>query len=1050
MAVKPTYEELERRVEELETESIARKKTEGALCESEEKHRFFAENMAEIVWTLDRNFRTQYVTPTIEKVLGFTPEERKQQSLEEMITPESLLRLQERFMEEIQHDKKVPADLERAVIMEVEYYRRDGTTLWMENSMKAIRNSEGTIVGVLGVSRDITERKQAEDKIENARQEWEDIFQAVGHPTLILDSEHRLIHANRAAEKATGTAKEDLIGKKCCNIFHNTDGPPEGCPYEKMITSGHLETVAMEMEALGGVFLVSCTPMLDEKGRVQKVIHIATDITGQKHAEEALRDSESKLRSIMANSGVGILVIQDGKTVYFNAKVHEMLGYSKEEYDKLDYLSLVHPEDRALAIEWIRKRLTGEGQNSLPTQMRILTKSGDIKWIETSSVKMLWDGRPAIQAYINDITARKKASDALKKSQQTLKIAQDVAKIGSWWYDPKTQMPTWTEEMFHIFGLDPEPAALPYEAHRKIIHPDDWELFDTSVNKAVNEGIGYNLELRITRPDGEIRYVNARCVTKKNPDGTVIALIGTTQDITERKLTEETLRESEERFSKLFFSSPTWLGFNRLADGKFLEVNESFERVTGFTREEVIGRTSVEIGLWYEPESREEFMKLARERGGFQEQEVVLRNKKGDLFPVLWSAEVLELHGEECLLSTVMDTSALKRAEEEKDRLQEALQQSQKMEAVGTLAGGIAHDFNNILGIILGNAELAMDDVPEWNPASQNLDEVKKGCMRAKDVVRQILSFSRKSEIEKKSINIASVLVESLKLSRASIPTSIEIRQNIANDVDDILGDTTQIHQVMINLCTNAAHAMEKDGGILDVTLENSEVDEDTASQYPELNPGPHVHLGVRDTGDGIKPEIVGRIFDPYFTTKDVGKGTGMGLAVVHGIVKSHHGSISVESEPGKGTTFKLLFPAVKEKVGDEPKDAQELPTGTERILFVDDEESMVDLNQQRLERLGYHVISKTDPLEALEFFRTNPDQIDLVISDMTMPHMTGDRLAQEILKIRPDMPIILCTGYSQKISKETARELGIRKYIEKPIEKETLARSIREGLDGK
>ncbi|MBT3368902.1 MAG: PAS domain S-box protein, partial [Nitrospina sp.] len=577
MAVKPTYEELERRVEELETESIARKKTEGALCESEEKHRFFAENMAEIVWTLDRNFRTQYVTPTIEKVLGFTPEERKQQSLEEMITPESLLRLQERFMEEIQHDKKVPADLERAVIMEVEYYRRDGTTLWMENSMKAIRNSEGTIVGVLGVSRDITERKQAEDKIENARQEWEDIFQAVGHPTLILDSEHRLIHANRAAEKATGTAKEDLIGKKCCNIFHNTDGPPEGCPYEKMITSGHLETVAMEMEALGGVFLVSCTPMLDEKGRVQKVIHIATDITGQKHAEEALRDSESKLRSIMANSGVGILVIQDGKTVYFNAKVHEMLGYSKEEYDKLDYLSLVHPEDRALAIEWIRKRLTGEGQNSLPTQMRILTKSGDIKWIETSSVKMLWDGRPAIQAYINDITARKKASDALKKSQQTLKIAQDVAKIGSWWYDPKTQMPTWTEEMFHIFGLDPEPAALPYEAHRKIIHPDDWELFDTSVNKAVNEGIGYNLELRITRPDGEIRYVNARCVTKKNPDGTVIALIGTTQDITERKLTEETLRESEERFSKLFFSSPTWLGFTRLEDGKFLEVNESFE-----------------------------------------------------------------------------------------------------------------------------------------------------------------------------------------------------------------------------------------------------------------------------------------------------------------------------------------------------------------------------------------------------------------------------------------------------------------------------------------
>ena len=401
-------------------------------------------------------------------------------------------------------------------------------------------------------------------------------------------------------------------------------------------------------------------------------------------------------------------------------------------------------------------------------------------------------------------------------------------------------------------------------------------------------------------------------------------------------------------------------------------------------------------------------------------------------------------HGEVIrLLGTVQDVT-------EKRKLESQLQQSQKMESIGTMAGGIAHDFNNILGIILGNAELAMDDVPEWNPARQNLDEVKKACMRAKDVVRQILSFSRKSEIEQKSINLAPVVTESLKLSRASIPTSIEIRQNISNDVDDILGDPTQIHQIMINLCTNATHAMENDGGILEVTLENTEVDEDTASQYPDLNPGPHVHLGVSDTGDGIKPEVVDRVFDPYFTTKDVGKGTGMGLAVVHGIVKSHHGSISVESELGKGTTFKILFPAVKEKVGDEPKDAQELPTGKERILFVDDEGAMVNLNQQRLERLGYKVIPKTDPLEALEFFRANPDQIDLVITDMTMPHMTGDKLAQEILNIRSDMPIILCTGYSERMSEDRAQEIGIRKYIEKPIEKETLARSIREVLDGK
>jgi signal transduction histidine kinase len=404
----------------------------------------------------------------------------------------------------------------------------------------------------------------------------------------------------------------------------------------------------------------------------------------------------------------------------------------------------------------------------------------------------------------------------------------------------------------------------------------------------------------------------------------------------------------------------------------------------------------------------------------------------------------------EYFISTGFDITERKRAEKVKETLEFQLRQSQKMEAVGTLAGGIAHDFNNILGIILGNTELAMDDVSDSNPARQNLDEVRKACMRAKDVVRQILSFSRKSKAEQKPLKIATVVAESLRLIRASIPTSIDIRQNISNNMGDIFGDSTQIHQIIINLCTNAAHSMENEGGILEVTLKNIEIDEDTTSQHPELDYGSYVNLRVSDTGDGISPDVIDRIFDPYFTTKDVGKGTGMGLAVVHGIVKSHHGKISVESKAGKGSVFDILFPAVRMGVKDEPTEPQELPTGNERILFVDDEKSMVNLNQQRLERLGYRVIPKTDPSEALEFFRTNPDQIDLIITDMTMPHMTGDKLAQEVLNIRSDMPIILCTGYSERMSEDMAHELGIRKYIEKPIGKETLAMSVRDVLDGK
>lgn len=288
---------------------------------------------------------------------------------------------------------------------------------------------------------------------------------------------------------------------------------------------------------------------------------------------------------------------------------------------------------------------------------------------------------------------------------------------------------------------------------------------------------------------------------------------------------------------------------------------------------------------------------------------------------------------------------------------------------------------------------------------------------------------------------------EKILLAIEKIDGAIQITSDVSLALDNV------IHEVMKIFKSDRAwlfYPCNPKLSSFEVVLGNRTIDEDTASRYPELNTGPHVQLCVSDTGDGINPEIVDRVFDPYFTTKDVGKGTGLGLSVVHGIVNSHHGRISVESKPEKGTTFSILFPALERVTRDEPKEFQELPTGKERILFVDDEGAMVNLNQQRLERLGYTVVPKTDPLEALDFFHANPDQIDLVITDMTMPRMTGDRLTQEILNIRPDMPIILCTGYSNRISEERAKEIGIRKYIEKPIEMENLARTVREVLDGR
>jgi signal transduction histidine kinase/DNA-binding response OmpR family regulator len=386
---------------------------------------------------------------------------------------------------------------------------------------------------------------------------------------------------------------------------------------------------------------------------------------------------------------------------------------------------------------------------------------------------------------------------------------------------------------------------------------------------------------------------------------------------------------------------------------------------------------------------------------------------------------------------------------EEKERLEAELHQSHKMEAIGTLAGGIAHEFNNILGIIIGNTELGIMGVPEWSPAKNCLEEIRSASLRAKDVVWNILSFTRKSVTERKPVSISPIIRDSFKLLRAIIPSPIEMLQNIACENDIIMADPTQINQVLVNLCTNSAHAMREEGGFLDVSLENVTLDENTVAQYYEdLSSGNHVKLTVKDTGHGIKPETIDRIFDPYFTTKGIGEGTGMGLAVINGIVKNHDGIINVKSEPGKGTVVEVLLPVTEAENEPEVMEPDDLPTGNEKILFVDDEESLLKMGHLMLIHLGYQVETNANPDEALELFRSKPDKFDLVITDMTMPQMTGDKLAKELMEIRPYIPIIISTGFSEKIDEYKAKEMGIHAFTMKPLVMRDLAVTVRKVLD--
>lgn len=410
---------------------------------------------------------------------------------------------------------------------------------------------------------------------------------------------------------------------------------------------------------------------------------------------------------------------------------------------------------------------------------------------------------------------------------------------------------------------------------------------------------------------------------------------------------------------------------------------------------------------------------------------------------------------EEDLLCAISNTLAgiiqKKMVMEEKRQLENQLRQTQKMEAIGTLAGGIAHDFNNLLTPILGYTEMVLQDAPKDSTMAANLAEVLKAAGHAKGLVRQILSLSRQSRYEVKPLRLEDVVGDALKLLRSTIPSTIEIRHRLSADNRTVTADTTQVHQVIMNLCTNAFHAMKNTGGVLSVNLLSTEISPDSKINRQDriLEPGPYQVIEVSDTGTGMDKAVMERIFDPYFTTKGSGEGTGLGLSVVHGIIKNYGGAITVHSKPGQGTTFRVYLPCSNTPFMDETKDVTEpVPRGTERILVVDDETAIVDLVSSMLKSRGYTVTGCAECSAALNLFRKDPQAFDLVITDMTMPHMTGIQLAQALRAIRPDIPLIVCTGFSELIDEAKALDLGFQKFLMKPIVRRDLCRTVRDVLD--
>lgn len=520
-------------------------------------------------------------------------------------------------------------------------------------------------------------------------------------------------------------------------------------------------------------------------------------------------------------------------------------------------------------------------------------------------------------------------------------------------------------------------------------------------------------------------------------------ILNVARDLSSRKEAERALRESEEKYRSILENIEECY-FEVDFSGKLLFFNKAMREIWGHSESDLLGMDHRELAT---EESAEElstyFDSIYKTGKPARIDHYKISTKSGQMKSLALAASLIKdlndvPFGFRCFGRDVTEQLLIER---ERALLEAQLQHGQKMEAVGTLAGGIAHDFNNILAAILGYADLAMLEAEKESAVYNYLVGIRKGGVRAKDLVSQILAFSRKKEIKRHVLDIGPIITEALALLRASLPSTIEIHQNIESGLGNVLADPTMIHQILMNLGTNAAHAMEEKGGVLEVNLSKYTIGPKDALPCPNLAEGPYLKLCVKDMGEGMDSHVMERVFEPFFTTKEKTQGTGLGLAAVHGIVEDHGGCVTVESEVGKGTTFNLFFPVSLEKTETKKEDIVKVVKGGKgRILFVDDEEDIIQLGQRMLEYLGYEVVICKDSNDALQNFLAEPEKFDLVITDQTMPGMTGVELSKKILEKQPDMPIILCTGYSEAVSEENAKSLGIKHFMMKPFAFEDLA----------
>jgi len=883
----------------------------------------------------------------------------------------------------------------------------------------------------------VLELTQAEAKLKENEFRYRMIIESIEEGVILQAASGEILDWNKSAEKILGIPAKDTIGQTSESInwpIIFEDGSPfEAKDLPSMVT---LKTGKSCKNKIMGLckptgeqrwISINTNPIFHEGEKKPYAVAISFfDITDRKQTEQKALEKEKALHLSLdfAKAGMWTWDVLTGD-VLWDDQMQKIFGLEPGAFDGSfeAWKERVHPDDVESAERVTLYAL--EHGKTYEYEYRVKDRNGDWRIINAQASTLKDDsGRPVLMSgFATDITDQKKSEELLRESEEKYRSIFEGAMDGITIFDETGRIMEANEAYCRLVGYsEKELQSLTWADIDTVESPAETEKHIMTILETGND----RFETRHKRKDGKFIDIDVSVRTFNPVNKTFVNFI---RDITEQKQAEHMLKAELSMRMTLIDNIPDCIALILRKGTREIVASNKFAQQAGA----VPGKTCCETCgtggtscLWC-------LAPKLWETGQHQKKEI---EYMGKWYEGIWVPLTDDLY-----VHYIFDISQRKLMEEK-------LRQTSKMESICTMAGGIANDFNNLLFRILGNTELILQDISEGTPVHECLEEIEAASLKATGIVKQMLTFGSKAHQDYRPVAAVSAIKETIELLRSMIPATIEIRKSLPDTDVIILSDPIQIGQVLINICNNASQEMENTGGVIEISAEKKSSDREATGIPPELTAGDYLKISIRDTGPGISPDNINRVFDPYFTTKDIGKASGLGLSVVHGIVKNHNGAIFVDSELGKGATFTILFPVVDEEPEIETKITDEIPQGTETILFVDDEEAILKMVQKMLQRLGYQVKAKINPEIALELFKSKPDAFDLVITDMTMPQMTGVRLSEKLKSIRPDIPVIICSGHSSLIDEEKAKELGVDAYVKKPIVKSDIAGIILKVLD--